>query len=252
MNPLQLNKQLLICCCAFISNHAFSGTIDEQFNQSIHPYLIGLSAGPSRGSGDKTQTLYLQPDIQKSYVAEKNNQAFTTAELFLAKQFKQNKLLEQFGFVFAGAGNAILSGDIWELANPNFNNFEYQYKLNHAYIALKGRVLPINFSTLISPYLSASLGVAFNRAYQFKNTPKITEEVPLPNFKNKTKTSVSYTVGAGIEKTLTSQFKAAIGYEIADWGSTQLAPATGQTLNQGLSLKHFYAQQLQFSLFYAI
>jgi hypothetical protein len=116
MNPLQLNKQLLLCCCAFISNHAFSGTMGEQH---INPYMIGLSAGPSWGSGNKTQTFYLQPNIQKSYVAQSNNQAFTTAELFIATQFKQSKLLEQFGFVFSGAGNAQLSGDIWELASPS-------------------------------------------------------------------------------------------------------------------------------------
>ncbi len=251
-------------CCLFcyvlISNVAFSGTMGSL----KQPYVIGLSVGPTWGSGNQTQTFYLQPDVLKSYIAQNNNQAFTTAELFIAKQYdvseeisSQKELMAELGIVLAGAGNAKLSGDIWEEASPNFNNSDYRYKLNHAYVGIQARLFEINLfdfmaqcHACIKPYLSGSLGVAFNRAYDFKNTPKIAEEVAEPNFANQTKTSFAYTLGAGLEKTLTKQLHAAIGYEFADWGATELARATEQTLNQGLSLKHFYAQQLQFSLFY--
>ncbi|MDX2345444.1 MAG: porin family protein [Legionella sp.] len=240
---IKLLKLFSALLCTLFSAHALASYID----------IVGLSVGPTWGSGNKTQTFYLQPDILKSYVAESNTHTFTTAEIFVAQQKEiSEKYLGQLGISLQGAGNARLSGDILEDASPDFNNANYSYKLNHAYVAAKARVIKTDVSNqyLILPYASGSLGVGFNHAYYFRNIPKITEEVATPNFKNQTKTSFSYTFGLGLQKAIIPQIQAAIGYEFADWGRSKLARANNQTLNQGLSLKHFYAQQLQFSLFY--
>lgn len=219
--------------------------------------LIGLSAGPTWGSGNKTQSFYLQPDVQKTYVSSNNNQTFVTAELFLAGQTSLHPRLltkpvaGQLGVVIAWAGDADLSGNVWEDANPNFNNFTYAYKMNHTYVALKGRLLG-EFNYFAEPYVSGSLGVGFNRAYAFNETSKIQEEIPAPPFEAYTQTAFSYTLGIGIQKAVTPQLQAAIGYEFSDWGRSHLARAVGQTLNQGLTLSHLYAEQLQVSLFYTI
>ena len=219
--------------------------------------LVGLSAGPTWASANKTQTFYLQPDVQKTYVASNNNETFVTAELFLAGQrllrpsLLTKPVVGQLGLVIAWAGNADLSGDVWEDANPNFNNYNYAYKMNHTYVALKGRLLG-DFEYVAEPYMSGSLGVGFNRAYDYTEKPKIPEEVPAPSFSAHTTTAFSYTLGVGLQKAFMSHLQAAVGYEFSDWGRSQLGRAAGQTLNQGLSPKHMYAQQLQCSLFYTI
>jgi len=160
-------------------------------------------------------------------------------------------VMAQLGLVVAWSGDADVSGDVWEDANPNFNNFNYAYKINHTYVALKARLVA-EFDYVLEPYVSGSLGVGFNRAYNYAETPKIPEEVPAPSFAAYTKTAFSYTLGVGLQKPIMSHLQAAVGYEFSDWGQNQLGRAVGQTMNQGLSSKHMYAQQVQCSLFYII
>ena len=107
-----------------------------------------------------------------------------------------------------------------------------------------------DFNQMVQPYVSGSLGVGFNRAHDFTITPKIFEEVPAPNFTDNRTTAFTYTLGIGVQKALTTNWQAGIGYEFANWGKSQLGRAPGQTLNSGLHLSHLYTNQLQFSLSY--
>lgn len=219
--------------------------------------VIGISAGPTWISGNKTQTLNLEPDLLKTYTGSDDNAAFPSAELFVGLQKSlyatslKQPLLAQIGFVVAGAGNAKLRGNIWDDGDATFNNSRYTYKVNHTYFAIEGRLIG-DCNYVIEPYLSASVGVGINHAYDFQITPTIPEEVPAPPFGAHTKSAFSYTLGIGLQKSFTSQFAATIGYEFADWGKINLSRAASQTVNQGLSLNHLYANQLQFSLFYNV
>jgi opacity protein-like surface antigen len=240
-----MRKTIIVFGCIF-STSLFADIPDKTF-------LIGLSAGPTFVSGNETQTLNLQPDIRKTYTADNTNTIFDfpSIELFMGwqKPLRNQSLLGQLGIVLAGAGNAKLQGDVWEDADPNFNNFNYNYKVQHAHIAIQGR-LTGNVGLSFEPYISASAGLGFNRAFDFKISPNISEEVAAPPFKSNTTTAFVYTLGIGIQKTLNSHFQAAIGYEFADWGNVSLSRAAGQTIGHGLSLNHLYANQIQFSVFY--
>src|SRR3990167_2896846 len=90
--------------------------------------LITVSVGPAWNSSGQTQTIALQPDVSKTYAALDKSQPFVNGELFLGWQrglpsHSLGSLWGQLGVFFAGSTNAPLSGDIWEDANPNFNNF---------------------------------------------------------------------------------------------------------------------------------
>jgi len=244
---------MIILMSFMLTNSILASTVSEMYcnNQMV----IGLSAGPTWTSGNEKQTFNLQPDIVKTYTADDNHHTFPSAELFLGWQshlsLAQQPVLSQLGISIAAADHANLSGDIWEDADPTFDNFNYTYKVNHAHVAVKGRLIG-NDNFIVEPYISASVGIGFNRAYDFTIDPKISEEVPAPAFQSNTTTTFSYTLGIGIQKSFTPQLQAAIGYEFADWGKTQLSRAPGQTLNQGLTLDHLYAHQLQLSLFFLV
>lgn len=235
-----------------------SGVLGETVRTTTTPYtglVAGVSAGPAWVSGNKTQTLNLQSDIVKTYTASEPNNVISNAELFLGYQkpigahFMSHCFLGQLGLSIAEAGNANLPGDIWEDADPNFDNFNYKYKVNHVLVAVKGRLIG-NYGYFVEPYMSGSLGVGFNHAYGFTSTPKIPEEVPAPAFASNTTTAFSYTLGIGLQKAVSENLQFAIGYEFSDWGKSSLSPARGQTTNQALTLNHLYAQTLQLSLFY--
>lgn len=217
--------------------------------------VIGLSAGPAWMSGNETQTLSLESDVQKTYTADNTTNRFLNTELFLgwqkliASNSNAQSLLGQLGMEVAASGNAKLQGDIWEDADPNFDNFNYSYKVRHQHIAIKGRLIG-DGGYFLEPYISGSAGVGSNHAYDFTITPKIEEEVPAPPFGSNSTTSFVYTLGIGIQASLSAHVQAAIGYEFADWGKMSLSPAPGQTTNKSLSLNHLYEHEIQFSLFY--
>ena len=98
--------------------------------------LIGFSAGPTWVSSNKTQSINLQPDIVKTYTASQTNHVIPSFEFFAGYQkpidthFISHSFLGQLGLRIAEAGNANLKGEIWEDADPVFDNFNYQYKIN--------------------------------------------------------------------------------------------------------------------------
>lgn len=218
-------------------------------------FLIGLSAGPTWISGNQTQTISLQSDVVKTYTADRNNHLLPSFELFvgrqkpLAKPLLSHTFMEQFGLSIVEASNADLTGDIWEDADPNFNNSYYTYKIKHMHVAAKGRLI-LDEGHAVEPYVSGSVGVGFNRAYQFTITPRIPTEVASPAFGANTTTTFSYTLGIGLQKRFYENLQVAIGYEFADWGKSSLSPAANQTTSQNPTLNHLYAHTLQLSLLY--
>jgi opacity protein-like surface antigen len=245
--------RIIIFLGLLLSSSVFGETVS--MTASNTDLLIGLSIGSTWVSGNKTQTINLEPDVVKTYTASQTNNVIPSFELFVGgqkpivtTQLMPYTFLGQLGLSVAEAGNANLTGDIWEDADPNFDNFNYKYKVNHVHVGVKGRLMG-DCGHFVEPYISGSIGVGFNRAYGFTITPKISEEVAAPAFASNTTTAFSYTLGIGLQKTF-KNLQVAIGYEFSDWGRSSLSLAAGQTTIQTPKLNHLYAQTLQLSLFY--
>ncbi|KTD64776.1 hypothetical protein Lspi_0943 [Legionella spiritensis] len=217
---------------------------------SLFPWVVSVSAGPVWARGGESQTFFLAPDIEKTYAADKSSNGLFYGEIFLGLQ---KSLVRQFqgqiGVAVAATGDADLSGEIWDDADPQFNNYAYNYKLSHSHIALKGKLLAGQWNTLI-PWISGSIGAGFNRAHEFHNRPTIFEALANPDFASHTKTAFTYTVGAGVQKVLNNHWQAGVGYEFADWGKSELYRAESQTLNSGLAMDHLRTNGLLFNITY--
>lgn len=210
-----------------------------------------LSGGPAWYQAGKTQTFYLQPGFKNAYIAQTPTKVLAEGELFLGLQRDLSSyLLGQLGLTFAGSSDARLHGSVWETGDPAFDNFTYQYHINHMHVGLKGTLLAPITSTSYVPYVSGSLGVGYNHAFDFTMTPLLFETIPEPSFNNNTQTTLTYTLGAGFQKILNQHWQVGAGYAFADWGKSQLSRAQGQTLNQGLVLNHLYTNQLQLNASY--
>lgn len=248
-------RKIIILSGIVFSSSVFAGTMSGLMSNS--QFLLGISAGPTWISGAQSQTINLEPDVTKTYTTDNQKNLFPSAELFIGWQkplsahIVKQPLLSQLGISIAAAGNAKVSGDIWEDADPDFDNFTYNYKVRHLQMAAKGKLI-VQSGWIVDPYISGSIGIGFNRAYDFTITPKISEEVAPPPFNSNTTTSFIYTLGIGLQKSLNTHFQAAIGYEFADWGKTQLSRASWQTINNGPTQNHLYANQVQLSLFYIV
>jgi len=240
---------LSLTAAGVLGSTAFAGTMGPVASPGNWSWVGSVSAGPVWAKGGDTQTFYLAPGIEKSYRAPESSNALASGELFVGIQKAlTSQWLGQLGLAVATTGDAKLQGVIWDDANAAFANYSYQYKVRNTRVAVKGKLL-LDKGYWALPWVSASLGVGFNRA-QFTNTPLIFEAVPNANFSSHTSTAFSYTLGAGIQKAIGEHVQAGVGYEFADWGKSSLGPALGQTMNSGLSLSHLYTNGVLFNLTY--
>ncbi|KTC69422.1 hypothetical protein Lbir_2161 [Legionella birminghamensis] len=239
---------LAITTCLF-AGQSVAGTMGEVAVKDW-TWVSSFSIGPAWARGGDTQTFFLAPEIEKTYVARKSTKAVGVAELFFGVQKTlSDQLAGQLGIELATYSRIKLHGDIWDDADPTFNNYTYSYKIRHNRIAAKGKLL-LDKGYMVMPYISGSVGVGFNRAFSFENVPTIFEAVPNADFANHTKTTFAYTLGAGIQKSLNEHFQVGVGYEFADWGKSELGRAAGQTMNTGLQLDHLYTHGVLFNVTY--
>jgi opacity protein-like surface antigen len=219
--------------------------------QTDWKWVTSISMGPAWTSAGDTQTFDLTPDIEKTFKAKQANSTLGSVELFFGLQKPLfNQVLGQLGLMLSRATNADLRGNIWDDADPQFDNYTYQYKIRHNAVALKGLLLLDKGSWL--PWISGSVGVGFNYSHGFTNTPTIYEGLPADNFSNNSKASFTYTLGVGIQKPLNKHCQMGIGYEFADWGQSELGRANAQTLNSGLALNHLYISSVLMNLTYLV
>ena len=226
---------------------SFPSKLLETFKSSG---VATLSVGPVWENAGNTQTFYLAPNIEKTYAANRTSHALVDGEVFLGIQKSlREKLDGQIGLAVATTGNASLSGYVWDDAQAQFNNYTYSYQVKHTHVAVKGKLLA-DRGYVVIPWVNGSLGVGFNQAHGYSNTPTISEAITMPNFASNTTTAFTYTVGAGFQRNFNSHWQGGVGYEFADWGKSQLGRAAGQTQNNGLSLSHLYTNGFLFNLTY--
>ncbi len=241
---------LSITAVGVLGSTAFAGTMGLVIPSKDWTRVASIAAGPVWARDCETQTFYLAPEIEKTYASRKSTNALASGELFVGLQKSlTSQWLGQLGLAAATTGNAKLQGVIWDDADPEFNNHSYQYKIRNTHVAVKGKLL-LDKGYWLTPWVSASLGVGFNRAHDFTNTPLIFEALPNPNFTNHTKTAFTYTLGAGVQKSISEHWQLGVGYEFADWGKSELGRAHAQTMNSGLALNHLTTNGVLFNLTY--
>lgn len=237
---------------------AFSAT---DFKSTSNPYTLlpcpfafvaSLSGAVLWDNAGQSQTLTLAPDIVKNYKADNDTRWEAGGEIFLGIQVPLPKSLRgQLGLAFAIANDATLSGDILDDSNQQFDNYNYRYQINHRHYALKGKLLG-DLGCDLFPWISAGVGVGYNSAHSFTNTPSISEAVRSPNFSGNTIRAFTYSVGAGFQYAInkSKSWQVGLGYEFSDWGKSKLGRARGQTQGAGLTMNHLYTNAILANITY--
>jgi len=245
-----MNKKLTFAVLMVGQLLFVSKTVAAASTRDWKCFVSTLSGGAVWAGHAQSQTYNLAPGVLKTYGEGLASNTIPSGDIFVGMQQVLNaELLGQIGLDFAVTGAANYSGQVWDDASQEFNNYSYQYKLQNARFTVKGKLLLDEFSWGL-PWVSASVGAGFNRAYDYSNTPLIFEAVPNSNFSNKTTTSLAYTVGAGVQRSLNPFWQVGIGYEFANWGKSSLGAAATQTENQGISLSHLYTNAIMFNITY--
>lgn len=217
-------------------------------------WVATVSAGPAWESSGQAQTIQLLPLIVDRYTAFHETRTILDGEFFFGMQRALSTRFQgQLGVAVAATSNAGLAGEVWQNANPEFNNFIYGYQVRQTQVAVKGKLLANEMTRCaLKPYISASLGAGFNQAHSYTSEALIAGPVPAPNFTSNGTTAFTYTVGIGVQRAFARHWEAGVGYQFADWGKSELGRAPGQTMNSGLVLNHLYTNGLMFNLTYLV
>ena len=238
---------LLIPLC--YSHNGFAG--DDIVQDSFSSLVITIDGGPTWENAGKTQTLFLTPQVKNTYTADKQTRQLNTGELFLGVHRALGAQWRgEFGLSLAAMTSAKIAGEVWQDADPEFNNFTYSWKTSNTRLSVKGKLVRDNLFHGLSPYVSLSLGASFNHAGHYQSTPLIYQALPDPNFSSNNTTAFAYAVGIGVQRALTDHLQAGIGYEFVDWGKSALSRAPGQTMGTGPYINNLYTNGLMFTLSY--
>lgn len=247
---IKKNLPLLLILNTLFAQTLFAGTMGKA--SKTWSGVGSLSLGPIWAQGVKTQTIPLTPDIEYTLVPNKTRTALLDGEVFIGLQKNlSNHLFSygQFGLALATASSAKFRGVIWDDSEAQFDNYAYQYKIQHSYLALKGKILS-DLTMTLKPWISGSVGLGLNRAYSYQNIPLIYEALPRPNFGSHTQTTFSYALGAGVQRILDDHWQIGLGYDFSYWGKSTLNGSSEQTVPSRIALSHIYTNGVLFNLTY--
>jgi hypothetical protein len=253
----------LLANCALAQETPWSGSWDnmEQVRaqpiKAVMPYpdwswMFSIKGGAALIQNKETKTFYLAPGIEKSYAAINSNNVEGNFALFFGIQkILSPSLLGRIGIGAGFTTTTQLSGNIWDDADVQFNNFKYEYDLQHTQVTLDTKLLA-DVGLVVLPWISGSLGVGFNHASNFNSTPTVCGVLPIPNFTTQKTTGFTYGFGLGVEYPLREHLQIGLGYEFTRWGNNELGRAPEQTLNSGLSFNNIYSNGILLNLNYIV
>ena len=250
-----LKKLGITGLCAFFSMGAYAG--DAIYGTAygtelplIFSSIITVSGGPAWANPGQNQYFYpmTQPPFIEHFHYNSNTGILATGEIFFGLQrIVQPGIIGELGIGLAGASDASAKGEVDIDGVVDVNSFAY--KIDHGRVEFKGRLIS-NYFQLVQPYISTSFGAGFNNTHAY--VPYTVDPILYPPswFDSATNIAFSYTVGLGVQTSLSPNWQVGIGYEFADWGKNYLGTDAAEILGFGPGLTHLYTNELLLSISY--
>jgi opacity protein-like surface antigen len=229
-----------------------SGLLSPVLFANTAPHLLGaLTIGPDVVQKGQAQTLSLLPPFENYYTNQNASQTVADGGLFIGVEYRPYDLFwAQFGI--AGYVDAQISpeGTIWVTGAEEFETLAYSYDVHSTRLMIEGKLLSaLGEHQAINPYVSWGLGVGFNRAANYQEQPLIPGAVPTAAFDDYTQTTLAWSLGLGLDYSVTQHIRLGVGYQFSDLGSVSLGASPATVTLETLSFPNLYANQfrIQFS-----
>lgn len=153
------------------------------------------------------------------------------------------------GATYTYALPAEVSGTIFQYSLPQFENYNYQYKIQRQ--SFLGIIkADIYRYQNVMPFFSLGLGLSANRANHYREVAinQVTPRVS-PGFQAKTDTHFSYTLGTGIDYVIKNNLWLGLEYNYGHFGYAQTGPGTSSYATEHLRTK-LTASTVALSVYY--
>lgn len=242
-------KKIVISACLALFCNTLSA-VETVYTDEVLVWssIITVSGGAAWASPGKNQYLYPNPLPDYEYYSyQPHTDTLASGEIFfgLQRYFYPN-VIGQLGLGVAGVGDAKVYGLVEVNGVPDV--YSYAYKVNHARVELKGKLISTAFR-FVQPYFSASLGAGFNNAHEYEVVSNFPTLFPAYFFASNTAVAFSYSLGAGLQTMITPSWQVGVGYQFADLGKSYFGPS-GTLINRGIGLTHLYTNEVLGSLSY--
>lgn len=140
--------------------------------------VISILGGPyfSKISEDTTATL--ASPFTNTYKVDRNWSVNAVGGLFVGGRYWFNRHIGlQLGLAGYYSSRQKVEGVVWQFSDPAFDNFDFHYYVQSKRIMLQTQLMT-TFHESFHPYFSFGLGSAFNRAYGYEETPRISTAIP--------------------------------------------------------------------------
>lgn len=214
--------------------------------------VVSAALGSDFTNISMNQTISLISPFQNTYVGSHHDINLATG-LFVGVEtqlLSNNKLLAQFGVSYDHTNHLEAEGHILQFANPNFDNFIYQYNIQSERFFFETKLLT-TMGQYFHPFVTLGAGEAVNRADQYKETALSSDSVPMsPGFNGHTSYSFAYLWGVGIEMDLNDHFRLGGLYHYVNLGQIRLGTSSSQTTTDTLNNNHLNINEILLQLSY--
>lgn len=224
----------------------YAGTMGEV--NKPHSMYAEINASLDWIRTNNTQIISLLPPFSDTYTG---NQAYKVSGGFgvgagIEREVNAN-LLWQLGLA-ANFNSAVQAHGVIVLFNdPNFDDFDYRYKVQSSRLVATGKLLG-TYQQVFHPYVSGELGSAFNRSYGYTEIPRLATQPPKAPFKDNTLASFTWGVGVGVDMDISSNLRLGVGYQFSDFGRSCLGVSSAQATSETLTIVHLYDNQARVQL----
>jgi opacity protein-like surface antigen len=230
-----MQKRILLACL-FIASYPV-------VSSAIRP-VVTVSAGLARANVYSTKSIMFgsYPNAYNGTNhddTEWDGGVFVGAEMMLPQNWAW-----QLGLSYFQNNDFTENGNVYQFADPAYNNLTYRYQIQSRRLALETK-LSHACHQIWHPYLTASVGEAFNKATSYTEFPITSADVPMTqSFADHSTSSFTYTVGFGVDVDMTDHVRLGAGYRFMDLGNASLGVSSLQTGNNTLSNSHLYTNEV--------
>lgn len=246
----------------FVSAHICSRSIDKnpqsRCNVSAVQSVWYIDGNLGRMYQQKIGTFYLMHPQPDEFLPDKYDaptlQSVDLAGFSIGRLWSRSESVLPFvslGLEYTRHFSGKIMGLIEDYSDSSEGNFYYHYQLAHHNVHLIAKANLFCWRAWM-PYVSAGVGMSWNQlsSYDEYRRSLLSYEHVNPYFTNKLTSSLSYSLGAGIDYQLTKHLWSGVGYRYDNFG--QFASGeSNQKFVEGQSLKdHVRGHNIFFSLRY--
>lgn len=232
---ISLLRLFILAAGVFCSSAVFSTT------SSGRNTVLGLDLGFSVTNNPGYSASFPLGYSTFNYTNKNGNRYPLRFGVSLGRQFQLNPFNSlQLGVSYLYNTNMKGSGVLEQGITPPFYPFTYSYLLHSSQVLAEGKWLH-QWREVFYPYLIGGIGVAINRAFQYKTSipPSLTLT---PNYLNKSTSAFSYMLGLGIDFFISQTLSFGGGYRFSDLGRVGLGDGIirSSVISSQLQRDHVY------------